>query len=195
MGGSNQEYYPIVPLPYNTVLFPGRTLHISPANRPDIVAIITNYYSNSLKARSKEGAALLGCVPLRSPYLSADGKKLLEHIRTDTDKNIDQVVGLVKKDDMFHYGVLAKISGIRGGKAGDLALVVEGESRIKLDDIIQDRPYFEAHVTIFRDQGQRPSLRMWTFNLGLILIMVDKCSGRLGSRRERSLCKSQGTLP
>lgn len=152
MGTSSADAYPILPLPYNVVLFPGRTLHISPANRADVISIIANYYSGALKTKSKENSPLVACVPLRSPYLSADGRKLIDDGKRE--KRTPPDATNVSKDTLFNFGTLAKINGIRGGKSGDLALVVEGVSRCKIDQYTQEKPFFEAKVLTFKDEGK-----------------------------------------
>jgi len=149
------DAYPILALPYGTVLFPGRTLHISPANRPDVIAIIANYYSGALRTKSKDNAPLINCVPLRSPYLSPDGRKLIEGATKDGQgRGGEPDSANLSKDDLFNYGTLAKINGIRGGKSGELAIVVEGVNRCKLDKMTQETPYFEATVKVFKDEGR-----------------------------------------
>lgn len=148
------DAYPILALPYGTVLFPGRTLHISPANRPDVIAIIANYYSGALRTKSKDNAPLINCIPLRSPYLSPDGRKLLEGAIKEVHERKEPDSTNLSKDDLFNYGTLAKINGIRGGRSGELAIVVEGVNRCKLDKITQETPYFEATVKVFKDDGK-----------------------------------------
>jgi len=148
-----EDAYPILVLPYGTVLFPGRTLHISPANRPDVIAIIANYYSGALRTKSKDNAPLINCVPLRSPYLSADGRKLIESATPDATGRKQSDSADISKDDLYNYGALAKINGIRGGKSGELAIVVEGVSRCKIQKVTQETPYFEATVQVFKDEG------------------------------------------
>lgn len=147
------DAYPILALPYGTVLFPGRTLHISPANRPDVIAIIANYYSGALRTKSKDNAPLINCVPLRSPYLSPDGRKLIEGGAKEESNHEEPDSLNLSRKDLFNYGTLAKIVGIRGGKSGELAIVVDGINRCKLDKMIQETPYFEATVKVFKDEG------------------------------------------
>lgn len=145
--------FPIVPLPYGSVLFPGKTLYISPAKREDVIAIIAKYYSGALKAKTKDNAPLIGCIPLRSPLLSPDGRKLIEDA-TKTDQDIEQPdAANAAKEDLFGYGCIARISGVRGGRSGDVALVVEGVSRCKVEDITNTVPFFEGHLKEFKDSG------------------------------------------
>lgn len=152
MGTSSQaDVYPILPLPYGIVHFPGKTLHLSPTNREDVASIIAKYYQGSLKTKNKDNAPVVACVPLRSPYLSPDGKKLLEAAdKGDADRKEPDVANM-NKDDLFNFGCLAKITGIRGGRRGEVALVLEGVSRCKLDKITQDKPYFAGSVVEYKD--------------------------------------------
>ncbi|KAI9718461.1 MAG: hypothetical protein M1828_006706 [Chrysothrix sp. TS-e1954] len=145
------DTYPLIPIPYGTVLFPGKTLHISPANREDVVAIIAKYYSGALKTGPKANAPLIGCVPLRSPLLSADGKKLIEDGGKAAKPASEPDVNNISKNDLFQYGCIARISGIRGGRQGDVALVVDGLNRCKITQITSEKPYFEAKLQEFKD--------------------------------------------
>lgn len=145
--------YPILPLPYGSVLFPGRKLQISSANRQDIIAIIANYYNGAFASKSKENPFLIGCTPLRSPLLSADGQKLIASSNTDDADHETPDAGQAVKDDLFNYGTLAKIHSIEGGRSGDLKLVVEGVQRFKVDKITQEKPYFTGTLKPIRDEG------------------------------------------
>jgi hypothetical protein len=144
---------PILSLPRQTVLFPGRKLQISASNRPDIFAIIADYYNRSLSGNGVSRTAVIGCVPLRSPYLSGDGKRLIESGDDDVAiKNKQE--DAVTKDDLFNFGVLATISSVEGGRSGDLKIVVEGGRRIKIETITQEEPYSMARVKAYNDEGK-----------------------------------------
>lgn len=151
---SSSTTYPILPLPYNSVLFPGRKLQISSANRQDIIAIIANYYNGAFASKNKENPFLVGCVPLRSPLLTADGQKLIGSGSSEDDaaKDIPDAAQ-ASKQDLFNYGVLAKIHSIEGGRQGDLKVVVEGVARFKVQEITQEKPYFAGQVKEMRDDG------------------------------------------
>ena len=84
-------------------LYPGTTIRIS-ANRPDIPVILSTALSRGSRSRSAIANLPIGCVPLRSPYLSPDGKELLdskegesaeEREREDTD------AGTARKGDLY----------------------------------------------------------------------------------------------
>lgn len=147
------ETYPVLPLAYGSVLFPGKTQNISPANREDVTAVIAKYYSGALRTKTKDSAPLIVCAPLRSPYLSADGKKLIQEAGAEGKPKKEIDVTKAKKDDIYEYGCIARISGIRGGRRGEVALVVEGQTRCKLHRLTQETPFFEAKVEEFTDQG------------------------------------------
>ena len=145
--------YPLIPLDYGTVLFPGKTLHISPIERPDVGAIIAKYYSGSLKSKIKDGNPTVACVPLRPPHLTWDGKKMLEDgQQKDTSLSVTKP-GQATKDDLFGYGCVATTAGIRGGLRGQVALVVEGFRRCRLEKIKKEGPYFEAQIEESKDEG------------------------------------------
>lgn len=149
------ETYPIIPLPYDTVPVPGRKLHIGSVNRPDIVAIIANYYNGAFGNKTQDNSAALGCIPLRSPYLGPDGHKLIEST-SKNDRAERQVPdpAHATKDDLFNYGVLAKIQGIEGGRTGEIKLVLDCTTRFRVDKFTQDKPYIQARCQVFKDEGQ-----------------------------------------
>ena len=63
--------------------------------------------------------------------------------------------GSATKEDLFEYGVAAKISGVEGRGTGEFALIVEGVARLRIDKISQERPIFEAEVTDEYDEGKK----------------------------------------
>lgn len=182
------EIYPILPLPYGSVLFPGKTSNISPADREDVTAVIAKYYSGALRTKTKDSAPLIVCAPLRSPYLSPDGKNLIENSGSEghVKKEID--VTKAKKEDIYEYGCIARISGIRGGRRGEVALVVEGQTRCKLHKITQVTPFFEAKVEEFSDQGQ------CTHTLQSCAEAHHTHSRRLGPSNQRVLLSAERAL-
>ncbi|EHK96415.1 putative Lon protease like protein 2, peroxisomal [Glarea lozoyensis 74030] len=60
------------------------------------------------------------------------------------------------REDLFGYGVAAKISGVEGKGTGEFALLVEGIARIKIERITQERPFFEADVVYQYDEAISP---------------------------------------
>jgi ATP-dependent Lon protease len=58
------------------------------------------------------------------------------------------------REDLFGYGVAAKISGVEGRGTGEFALLVEGVARVRIDKLTQERPFFEAEVTYEDDDGR-----------------------------------------
>jgi ATP-dependent Lon protease len=66
---------------------------------------------------------------------------------------LDIKPGSATRDDLFGYGVAAKISGVEGRGTGEFALIVEGVARLRIDKITQERPFFEAKVTYEYDEG------------------------------------------
>ena len=133
-------------------LYPGTTIRIS-ANRPDIPVILSTALSRGSRSRSAIANLPIGCVPLRSPYLSPDGKELLdskegesaeEREREDTD------AGTARKGDLYSYGTLAKIIGVQG--QNEPYIQVEGVQRFRIDKVTHERPYFEAEVTFYEDE-------------------------------------------
>ncbi|KAI9652789.1 MAG: hypothetical protein M1831_006591 [Alyxoria varia] len=152
MSASTPNTYPLIPLDYGTVLFPGKTLHISPIERPDVAAIIAEYYSGSLKSKLKDGNPTVACVPLRPPHLAPDGKKLLEDGQQKESPLSVAKPGQATSEDLFGYGCIATTAGIRGGWKGQVALVVDGFQRCRLGKINKEAAYFEAQIEESKDE-------------------------------------------
>ena len=115
--------------------------------RPDLAALLAYIYSKASTPQAKDSSVILGCVPLNSPYLSPDGKRLLtdqegkaEHVDYETD------AARARKEDLYGWGCIGKVSGVQGRRQGELSLVVEGLRRFEVLGIARERPYFEAWV-------------------------------------------------
>ncbi|KAG9248131.1 ATP-dependent protease-like protein la [Calycina marina] len=155
---------PVIALARNTVLLPGIVLRIPVAgNRSDIPALLSSLYS---RAASKSPSQRLdnvniACVPFNSPLLSRLGQKLLEGDNDKHNKKHRPQTGIhpanVAKEDLFGYGCAAKITGVEGRGTGEFALLVEGVSRIRVDSITQERPFFEAEVNYEYDDAHFPN--------------------------------------
>ncbi|KAF2483051.1 Lon protease C-terminal proteolytic domain-containing protein [Neohortaea acidophila] len=143
---------PLIPLPHNLVLFPGVTVRIPVQNRADVAAILAHIYSKASTPRPEPSSLTVGCVPLNSPYLSPDGKRLLEDAGAKDKKPtaIESDPSQARKPDLFQYGTMARVTGVQG-RRGDLVMVVEGISRFKVDSFTKQRPYFEARVQLHED--------------------------------------------
>lgn len=150
---------PIIPLAKDTVLLPGIVLRIPVgSNRPDLPALLSSVYS---RAASKSPSQRLdhvhiACVPLNSPFLTKNGQKMISQDERSPrlKERLDIKPGSAIKEDLFGYGVAAKISGVEGRGTGEFALIVEGVARLRIDKITQERPFFEAEVTYEYDQGK-----------------------------------------
>lgn len=139
---------PVVPLTKGTVLFPGSVLRIPvPSSRGDIPALLSSVYTRASKGSRRVDQIPVVCVPLSSPLLSRRGQLL---IANDPDKYQDLLEAdsaNIKKDKLFAYGVTAKITGIQGQNGGEFNLLVQGISRVAVDKITQENPFFEGKVT------------------------------------------------
>jgi ATP-dependent Lon protease len=150
---------PLIPLPKGTVLLPGIVLRISvSASRPDIPAILSHVYSQAAsKTQSQRLDSIhIGCVPLSSPLLSQHGQNLItENERSPKPKEpLDINPATASKEDLFGYGVAAKITGVEGRGTGEFALIVEGISRMQIEKVTQEKPFLEAEVTYKHDNGK-----------------------------------------
>jgi ATP-dependent Lon protease len=148
---------PVIPLPQGSVLLPGVVQRIVvSASRPDIAALLATVYTLAA-AKGPNGridAVPIACVPLASPLLSRDGQLLIQDGEKPEESGRKPVdPENLTKEDLFGWGVVAKITGVEGRGTGEFTLLVEGVARIKIQDISTVRPYFEAKVTYFQDEG------------------------------------------
>ncbi|KAG9234039.1 ATP-dependent protease-like protein la [Amylocarpus encephaloides] len=151
---------PVIPLAKNTVLLPGIVLRIPVAgNRSDIPALLSNVYSRAATRTPNQRLenVNIACVPLTSHYLNRHGQKMIEDNLDERPKErMDINPASATREDLFGYGVAAKISGVEGKGTGEFALLVEGVARISVERITQERPFFEADVTYHYDEAISP---------------------------------------
>jgi ATP-dependent Lon protease len=155
MGYGTPATIPLIPLPKGSVLLPGVTLRIPIATRPDIPNLLQAAFSQVASSR-RSSPLTVGCVPLKSPYLSHDGQQLLEGKREDDRRRKDQTEvdpGKASKDDLFRYGTVAKLIGVQGRSNSEPSLLVEGIQRFRIDEVSQRRPYLQAEVTLFDEDN------------------------------------------
>jgi ATP-dependent Lon protease len=152
---SNIRTLPLIPLPHSIVLLPGVVTRIPLQNRADIAAILANIYSKASTPRPEASSVTAGCVPLNSPYLSPDGKQLIENGDAKDNKSAAGQTdpSLASKADLFMYGTMARVTGVQGKRPGELSLMVEGVSRFKIEKFVRERPYFEAKIALHEDEA------------------------------------------
>ncbi|CAG8954689.1 hypothetical protein HYFRA_00004611 [Hymenoscyphus fraxineus] len=149
---------PMIPLAKDTVLLPGIVLRIPVGgNRSDIPALLSNIYSKASKRTPSQRLdnVNVACVPLTSNYLNNLGQRMIaESDQSRPKERMDINPASATREDIFGYGVAAKISGVEGkGTSGEFALLVEGIARIKIERITQERPFFETDVTYLYDDA------------------------------------------
>ncbi|OAL37670.1 ATP-dependent protease La [Fonsecaea nubica] len=155
MGYTAKATIPLIPLAKDSVLLPGVTLRISVSNRADIPLLLSSAFQRATKSRSGSAQLPVGCVPVNSPFLSPDGKELLDSAAKESSRDHDYAdidPGKARKKDLYGYGTLAKIVSVQGSPNADPYLLVEGIQRFKIDKIKHERPYFEADVTFYEDE-------------------------------------------
>ncbi|KAJ4368062.1 hypothetical protein N0V83_006417 [Neocucurbitaria cava] len=142
---TSTKVLPLIPLAPPLAVLPGTTLKIPITNRSDVAAILAKIYSISPTAKP-DAAITVACVPLNSNSLGPDGQLLIEDA-TRGDKTVyeNDPIQATKKD-VFGYACVAKVSGVQGRRQGDLSLVVEGLERVRVVDVVQERPYFEGEL-------------------------------------------------
>ncbi|OAA81133.1 Peptidase S16, Lon [Akanthomyces lecanii RCEF 1005] len=155
MGKAQKMNLPLIPLPRDTILLPGLVQRISvTSSRPDVAALLAHVYERAA-AKGPDGridSVPIACVPVNSPFVGPNGQLLISNGEEVDTSAIEEVnPGSAKKGDLYHFGVAAKIIGIDGRGAGEFALRVEGTSRIRIESIVRERPYFEGQVTYFHD--------------------------------------------
>ncbi|KAL7796646.1 ATP-dependent protease La [Trichoderma ceciliae] len=156
MGRSLTATLPLVPLPRGTVLLPGLVYRVTVnSSRPDLPALLAHVYELAA-SKGPDGridTIPIACVPVSSPLVGPDGQLLITNGEDIESTRVDSVnPGSAKKDDLFGFGVAAKIVGIDGRGSGEFALRVEGASRVRVDSITRERPFFEAKVTYYEDE-------------------------------------------
>ncbi|ATZ55757.1 hypothetical protein BCIN_12g03210 [Botrytis cinerea B05.10] len=159
MGPAKTANLPIIPLVKGTVLLPGIVLRIPVSGqRTDIPALLSGVYSRAASTTPSQplDSVHIACVPLNSSFLTQDGQKMItgNEQTPQPRERLDVKPSRATKDDLFGYGVAAKISGVEGttGRSGEFALLVEGVARIKLDSITQEKPFLEGEVTYLYDE-------------------------------------------
>ncbi|RKU47300.1 hypothetical protein DL546_009360 [Coniochaeta pulveracea] len=145
---------PLLPLPKGSVLLPGiiQRVTVSP-NRPDIASLVAAVYAKAPQNRNGNiDTVPIACVPVSSPFLSPNGRLLIENGEniSTPDKQVDPMK--VTKSDLFQWGVEAKITGIEGRGAGDFTLLVEGVCRVRVDNVYSGGAPLEAKVKSFQDE-------------------------------------------
>lgn len=162
----------LIPLEPGTVYLPGVSYHISSSGRPDVAALLSHIHGRvssptSSNLSSASPAVLIGCIPLRSPHISKNGKRLITSAAT-ADNEYDEREASEEKEnikgrmidvnkahehDLYGYGMLAKVLDVQGTRRGDLTLFVKGLSRFEVKEVMQERPYFSAKVVVYEDDG------------------------------------------
>ena len=157
MGKHQAASLPIIPLARGSVLLPGLVQRVTvTSSRPDVPALLAHVYERAA-TKGPDGridSVPIACIPLASPHVGPNGQLLIsngEEVDSSTLQDINP--GSARKSDLYNFGVAARIIGIDGRGQGEFALRVEGTSRIRLDSITQERPYFEGTVTYFNDEG------------------------------------------
>ncbi|KAI1148727.1 ATP-dependent protease La [Nemania diffusa] len=138
---------PVIPLAKGTVLFPGSVLRVPvPPSRSDIPALISNVYTRASKGSRRVDQVPVICVPLSSPLLGRRGQRLLEKDPERYNDLLEADSRNLRKDRLYGYGVTAKITGIQGQNGAEFILLVQGISRVSVDKVTQEEPFFEAKV-------------------------------------------------
>lgn len=151
-GSSKTKVLPLIPLAPPLAVLPGTTLKIPITNRSDVAAILAKIYSISPTAKP-DAAITVACVPLNSNTLAPDGRLLIEDALKGEKTVYESDPILATKKDVFGYACVAKISGVQGRRQGDLSLVVEGLERVRVLDVVQERPYFEGELAAVDELG------------------------------------------
>ncbi|KAM4056926.1 ATPase family associated with various cellular activities (AAA) domain-containing protein [Hirsutella rhossiliensis] len=155
MGRPQTATLPLIPLARGAVLLPGLVQRITVSSgRPDIPALLAHVYERAA-AKGPDGridGVPIACVPISSPLVGPTGQLLVNNgEEPDSSQVADVNPAVAGRDDLFGFGVAAKVVGIDGRGSGEFALRVEGTSRVRVDSITRERPFFEATVTYFAD--------------------------------------------
>ena len=150
---SEKAILPVIPLPEHTILFPGTTLRIPIASN-GIATILARVYGQAAERGSgrREISTQVACIPLRSPLLNKHGQRLIpqgEGRKTSEPQDTDH--GKVEKEDLYGYGVAARILAV-DEFSGSPTFLLQGLGRIKISRWTQESPYLEAEMTYEHDR-------------------------------------------
>ena len=163
-GHPDRTILPIVPLARDAVLLPGVSLRIPVAKRSDIAPLLAAVYAEATKFKREPSSITIGCVPLASPLLSPEGQNLAEDSESRIRKTAEHLAsnpsGAGEKD-LFGYGTVARISGVQGRRPAELALIVEGVRRFRVERFTQFKPYIECQVTPLGEESERTAKQLF----------------------------------
>lgn len=151
---------PLLSLPKDKVLLPGSILRIPLSNRPDFIALLSHILGASASLNQKlpqpnRSTVVVGCVPLGTAHEGTPGRKRMRE--EDADR---KAMGLPSEQasiqDLYNIGTAATIRGFSGRGMEELALVVQGVRRFRIDSISQAKPFLEAKVTYSDKDGNIP---------------------------------------
>ncbi|OTA63648.1 Lon protease-like protein 2, peroxisomal [Hypoxylon sp. EC38] len=155
---------PVIPLGKKNVLFPGSVIRIPvPASRSDIPALLSSVYTRASKGARRVDQIPVICVPLNSPLLNRRGQMLLDQGPERYNQPLDANKNKIKGDRLFGYGVSGKINAIQGQNGAEFNLLVQGVSRVYIEKITQERPFFEARVVPHTDEVTPQELQKPTY--------------------------------
>ncbi|KAK8080688.1 hypothetical protein PG997_008506 [Apiospora hydei] len=121
---------PFIPLAKGSVLFPW----LSPP------------HSGTLQESVRVDQIPVVCVPITSPLLSRRGQLLLANDPEKYNELLEADTTNIKKEKLYGYGVTAKITAIQGQNSGEFSLLVQGISRVSVDKVTKEDPFFEGKV-------------------------------------------------
>lgn len=133
------------------MLFPGVPLSVPILDRPDIASLLALILAGANTSRSD--TISIGCVPLTSQLLNSEGQNLLKGAQEQKGRRTDVSASDARKEDLFRYGTVARVSAVQGGLSQDAVLVLEGVKRFRIRKVTQRKPFFEAEVTYIDEQG------------------------------------------
>ncbi|KAI5481103.1 serine-type endopeptidase [Pseudohyphozyma bogoriensis] len=161
---------PILPLPVNQVLYPGVVLSLQIA-RPESVALIKDVLRDA-EERPGNPPLLIACVPLRGdskpsapPAPAKNSARKLTVVVTPPSSESDNddpaiprtkaivpfrpSLGKVLQEDLFEFGVGARIIRLERSTSGGFLALVEGLQRIQITDFTSapDAPFHEGSIT------------------------------------------------
>ena len=156
MGQTKSQNIPLLLLADDAVLLPGTTLRIPVAGGSDVSALLTSLFTRAKSPKPDPSTMFIGCVPLNSALLSADGQRLItgeDGEDGEEPSRLENNLENATKKDLFSFGTVAKISGVQGRRTNELALILEGTRRFRIQNITQIKPFFEARVALLDEDG------------------------------------------
>ncbi len=138
-----QVTLPVIPLPKDVVLFPGIRARI-PLTRTQVATILSVPEQDS--AQDQRDHVQIACVPRKSSPPSTSERLDMQDPSQDTvDAN------RISEQDLFEYGVAAKIVAIDARVSGSVTAFIESLARLRILKYTRTSPTLQVEAELEHD--------------------------------------------